>query len=167
MTGATSSSKECSVACPRPASNTVPSRVGSAASFSLMSGSTSSGASWPRDRIPDRLRSDTVLAPGVAFVTAERLRRANFDRRKYFPGAPDFLVEVLSPSDSYSHVEKKVAGWLAAGARLVVLADPAKELLFVHRSGQPVQILSREDTLDASDVVIGWRVSLADVFEAE
>lgn len=108
---------------------------------------------------------DTVLAPDVAFVTEERLLQANFDRRKYFPGAPDFLVEVLSPSDSYSDVEKKVAGWLTAGARLDVLADPVKELLFVHRPGQPVQILSREDTLDASDVVTGWKVRLADVFE--
>jgi len=108
---------------------------------------------------------DTVRAPDVAFVTQERLRQADFDRQKYFPGAPDFLVEVLSPSDSYSDVEKKVADWLAAGARLVVLADPAKELLFVHRPGQAVQILSRGDTLDASDVVAGWKVRLAEVFE--
>jgi len=110
---------------------------------------------------------DTVRAPDVAFVTHERLRQAHFDRHKYFPGAPDFLVEILSPSDSYSDVEKKVAQWLAAGARLVVLADPAKQLLFAHRPGRPVQLLSREDTLDASDVVAGWRVPVADVFASE
>jgi Uma2 family endonuclease len=108
---------------------------------------------------------DTVGAPDVAFVTNERLRHADFDRHKYFPGAPDFLVKVLSPSDSYSDVEKKVARWLAAGAQLVVLADPVKELLFVHRPGQPVQILSREDTLDASEVVSGWKVPLTAIFE--
>jgi len=110
---------------------------------------------------------DTVRAPDVAFVTYERLRQADFDRRQYFPGAPDFLVEVLSPADSYSDVEKKVAGWLSAGAKLVVLADPAKELLFAHRPGKPVQILSKEDTLDASDVVSGWQVPVRDIFEAD
>ena len=109
---------------------------------------------------------DTVRAADVAFVTNERLRQAHFDRHKYFPGAPVFLVEVLSPSDSYSDVEKKVADWLAAGSGLVVLADPAKELLFAHRPGKPVQILSREDTLDASDVVSGWKVPVAEVFES-
>jgi len=107
---------------------------------------------------------DTVRAPDLAFVTNERLRQAAFDRHKYFPGAPDFLVEILSPSDSYSDVEKKVAQWLAAGARLVVLADPAKQLLFAHRPGKPAQILTREDALDASDVVSGWIVPVADLF---
>lgn len=110
---------------------------------------------------------DTVRAPDVAFVTNERLQKADFDRHKYFPGAPDFLVEILSPSDSYSDVEKKVAQWLAAGARLVVLADPAKQLLFAHRPGKPAQILSREDTLDASDVIDGWRVPVAEIFVPE
>jgi Uma2 family endonuclease len=110
---------------------------------------------------------DTVRAPDVAFVANERLRQVDFDRHKYFPGAPDFLVEILSPSDSYSDVEKKVAQWLAAGARLVVLADPVKQLLFAHRPGKPAQILSQEDTLDASDVVAGWSVPVADVFISE
>ena len=50
---------------------------------------------------------DTVLAPDVAFVGKERL--VSFEPgHPYFPGAPDFLVEVLSPSDTYSEVEKKV-----------------------------------------------------------
>ena len=110
---------------------------------------------------------DTVRAPDVSFVTRERLQQAAFDRHKYFPGAPDFLVEILSPSDSYSDVEKKVAQWLAAGARLVVLADPAKQLLFAHRPGRPAQILTREDTLDASDVVFGWTVPVTDLFGFE
>jgi hypothetical protein len=81
-------------------------------------------------------------------------------------GAPIFLVEVLFPSDFYSDVAKKTAGWLAAGAKLVVLADPAKKLLFAHRPGKPVQTLSNEDTLDASDVVSGWRVPVREIFEA-
>ena len=110
---------------------------------------------------------DTVRAPDVAFITNERLKQASFDRHKYFPGAPDFLVEVLSPTDNYSDVEKKVVQWLAAGARLVALADPAKQILFAHRPGKPVEILTRADILDASDVVAGWRVRVADVFVSE
>jgi Uma2 family endonuclease len=110
---------------------------------------------------------DTVRAPDVAFVSNERLRQADFDRHRYFPGAPDFLVEILSPSDSYSDVEKKVAEWLAAGTRLAVLAEPEKQLLFAHRPGKPVQILSRDDTLDASDVITGWRVPVAEIFGFE
>jgi Uma2 family endonuclease len=110
---------------------------------------------------------DTVRAPDVSFVSNERLREAAFDRQKYFPGAPDFLVEVLSASDSYSDVEKKVVSWLTAGARVVVLADPAKPLLFVHRPGKPVEILSKDDTLDVSDVVHGWTIRVSEIFDVE
>lgn len=108
---------------------------------------------------------DTVRAPDVAFVSNERLQSADFDPQKYFPGPPDFLVEVLSPQDSYSDVQKKVADWILAGAGMVVLADPVKHVLFVHRPGRPVEILSTEDTLDASDVVRGWKVRVADIFQ--
>jgi Uma2 family endonuclease len=107
---------------------------------------------------------DTVRAPDVAFVSNERLREQVFDPKQYFPGAPDFLVEVLSPTDTYSEVEKKVAGWLGAGARMVVLADPAKQILFVHRPDRPAEILTKDDTLDASGVVSGWKVQVADIF---
>jgi Uma2 family endonuclease len=110
---------------------------------------------------------DTVRAPDVAFVTNDRLEQVDFDRHKYFPGAPDFLVEILSPSDSYSDVERKVGEWLTAGAKLVVLIDPVKQLVFTHRPGAPVQILSRGDLLDASDAVAGWRVQVAEVFGSE
>jgi Uma2 family endonuclease len=110
---------------------------------------------------------DTVLAPDVSFVGKERLGGFDRARHTYFPGAPDFLVEVLSPSDTYSEVEKKVARWLAAGARMVVLADPAQGLLFVHRPGRPVEILSGNDTLDASDVVPGWKLPVREIFDPE
>jgi Uma2 family endonuclease len=109
---------------------------------------------------------DTVLAPDVAFVRKERLASFEPGRHAYFPGAPDFLVEVLSPSDTYSEVEKKVARWLAAGARIVVLADSPQSLLFVHRPGRPVEILSGNDTLDASDGVPGWKIRVGEIFEA-
>lgn len=110
---------------------------------------------------------DTVLAPDVSFVRKERLAGYDPGRHGYFPGAPDFLVEVLSPSDTYSEVEKKVARWLGAGAGMVVLADSSPALLFVHRPGHPVEILSGNDTLDASDVVPGWKIRVGEIFEAE
>jgi Uma2 family endonuclease len=58
---------------------------------------------------------DTVRAPDVAFVS-----RANADAVgptvRFWPGAPDFAVEVVSPGDSFSEVEAKALGWLAAEA---------------------------------------------------
>jgi Uma2 family endonuclease len=64
-----------------------------------------------------------VRAPDVAFVRSSRV--ADGIPSGYFPGAPDFVVEVLSPNDRATDVAAKVADWLAAGAELVWVVDPA------------------------------------------
>src|SRR5436853_496992 len=51
-----------------------------------------------------QLTTKTVRAPDVAFVSNERV----INTPKYFPGAPDLAVEVLSPDDTASEVEAKV-----------------------------------------------------------
>src|SRR6185503_12857780 len=50
---------------------------------------------------------DTVRGPDVAFVTRERAEAVG-DTEKYWPGAPDLVVEVLSPDDRYHEVDEKV-----------------------------------------------------------
>ncbi len=108
---------------------------------------------------------DTVRAPDVSFVSRERLSALSFDEEGYFPGAPDFLVEVVSPSDSFAEVQEKVYLWLAAGAKLVVAILPRQRACFVYRPGQAVLRLGSADTLDASDAVPGWTLSLAEILK--
>jgi Uma2 family endonuclease len=61
---------------------------------------------------------DTVRAPDVAFVSQKRLDEVG-DVEGYWPGAPDLVVEVISPGDTYTEVEEKVLEWLEAGALMV------------------------------------------------
>ena len=114
-----------------------------------------------------KLRSDpdTVRAPDVSFVSRDRLAALSFDKEGYFPGAPDFLVEVVSPSDSFADVQEKVYLWLAAGAKLVVAILPRQRTCFVYRPGQAVLRLGPADVLDASDAVPGWTLRLAEILE--
>ena len=105
---------------------------------------------------------DTVRAPDVAFVRAERLAPAPAEG--FFPGPPDLAVEVVSPSDTYSAVEEKVIGWLDAGCRAVVVLDPRRRDAAVYRSRQSISILSTDDALSAEDLVPGWSVALRELF---
>jgi Uma2 family endonuclease len=57
---------------------------------------------------------DHVRAPDAAFIREERLREKG-EVTGYWPGAPDLVVEVVSPSDSYAEVEDKVFDWLEFG----------------------------------------------------
>jgi Uma2 family endonuclease len=106
---------------------------------------------------------DTVLAPDVAFVSSERIEQVPI-RKGYRTGAPDLAVEVVSPSDSFSDVEAKVARWLAAGCRMVVVVNPARRAATVYRSLSEVRLLTENDALQGGDVVPGWTLPLRDLF---
>jgi len=110
---------------------------------------------------------DEVRGADVAFISQARHQAASFSQEKHFPGAPDLVVEVVSPSDSYSAVEEKVLVWLDAGAQLVIVADPQKRVLFVHRPGASPEILRSADTLIGDPVVPGWSLRVEDAFPEE
>lgn len=106
---------------------------------------------------------DTVRAPDAAFVARERFAAVGLTA-KFWPGAPDLAVEVVSPGDSYSEVQDKACDWLAAGTRMVIVADPRRRSLTVYRSAQDIRVLSADDELDGGEVVPGWRVPVATLF---
>ena len=105
---------------------------------------------------------DHVLAPDVAFVSRER-EDAVPEEGGFFPGAPDLVVEVISPSDRYTEVEEKVSEWLAAGARMVVVVNPRNRTAKVH-TPDAIVTLTEADTLDGGAVVPGWQLPIADIF---
>ena len=107
---------------------------------------------------------DHVRAPDGAFVRRERAEAAE-DAPGFFPGAPDLAVEVISPSDRYTEVDEKVADWLDAGTLAVVVVNPRRRTVNVHRSLTDITALSESDTLDVSDVVPGWRMPVKEIFE--
>jgi Uma2 family endonuclease len=107
---------------------------------------------------------DTVRAPDVAFVRQERVLAAG-RVSGYWPGAPDLAVEVISPNDTYTEVEDKVAVWLEHGARLVLVVDSRRRTVAVHCPGRPRRLLTEHDVLDGENVVPGWTLPVRDLFE--
>lgn len=106
---------------------------------------------------------DTVRGPDVAFVSRERVDAVGIPRG-YWPGPPDLAVEVLSPGDRHSKVEGKALHWLAAGARAVVVVDPARRTTTVYRAPHDIRVLHAEESLDLTDVVPGWSPRVGEIF---
>jgi Uma2 family endonuclease len=107
---------------------------------------------------------DTVRAPDVAFVRAERLGPR--PGKKFFEGAPDLAVEVLSPDDRASEVLAKVHEWLETGSRAVWLVDPDTRTVTVYRSRTQIVTLGTSDQLTGEDVVPGFSIPVAEIFSA-
>jgi len=101
---------------------------------------------------------DTVRAPNCSFVRADRVVRTP----KYYPGAPDLSVVVKAPDDTWPEVSEKKDDYLRAGTQAVVIVDPRRKHIEIHR---PSGVTKVEDVLAVDDVVPGWRLPFSDLFE--
>jgi Uma2 family endonuclease len=106
---------------------------------------------------------DTVRAPDAAFVASEQAEAVGRTER-YWPGAPDFALDVVSPTDTFAEVEAKALDWLAAGTKVVLVVDPARRTATAYRGQGDVRVHTGDATLDLDDAVPGWRVALPDLF---
>ena len=105
---------------------------------------------------------DTVRAPDVAFVSAEKL--SGPDPVGFPEFAPDLAVEVLSPDDRPGEVRAKIADWLSAGSRLVWAVDPERRVARAYRSDGSESLLSRRDSLAGEDVLPGFLCPLQELW---
>lgn len=108
-------------------------------------------------------KPDTVRGADVAFIQSSRLPKGSLPK-KFWDGAPDLAAEVVSPGDTLEEVEEKVDDYLTAGARMVLVINPKRQTISIHRPKIDVKILRREDTFDGGDVVPGFRCQVSDVF---
>ncbi|MBX9792547.1 MAG: Uma2 family endonuclease [Pirellulales bacterium] len=106
---------------------------------------------------------DTVRAPDIAFVRANRLVQTGIIQ-KYFPGAPDLAIEIISPEDRYSEVDAKVQEYLSAGSELVWIVNPRTRTVSAYGTNRTVTIYSDRDDLTAPELLPGFSCRVADLF---
>ena len=105
---------------------------------------------------------DLLLSPDGAYVSRERL--PTLPQRGFIEMAPDFLVEVRSPDDTWAAVVEKCDLWIAHGARCVWAVDPMRFLLCEFRGGGDVVRRTGEEIAKAVPALEGFTVALADLF---
>ena len=95
--------------------------------------------------------------PDASWITQERYELLlSQEYRSTIDGAPDFVVEVRSRTDSLADGLAKMQEWLDAGARLGWYLDPYAIRAYIFRPGQPVAILDNPATLSGEDVLPGF-----------
>ena len=114
---------------------------------------------------PDR---STLLAPDVAFFSAERLLPP-FPQT--FAGfMPDLAVEIASPSNTITELRQKAATYLRHGSRLVWLVLPDQEGVEICRLGDDEQLtfefVGPDGSLSGEDVLPGFELEIRRLFPA-
>jgi Uma2 family endonuclease len=106
---------------------------------------------------------DTVRAPDVAFVSADRMSIVA-ETDGYCLGAPDLAVEVVSPSNRMNEIEKKITEYFAAGGRAVWVVNPKRRTVTIYNSGADPIVLPTAAKIDGGDELPGFSLKVSDVF---
>lgn len=105
---------------------------------------------------------DRMLAPDGAYVSRRRLPK--LPRRGFIPLAPDFLIEVRSPEDSWEGVVEKCGVWLAHGTRCAWALDPEHATVAVFRPGVAPDVLRGTGIASAAPPLEGFELNVVDLF---
>jgi Uma2 family endonuclease len=109
---------------------------------------------------------DTVRAPDVAFVQQQRIPAGELTE-KFWPGAPDLAVEVISPTDTLYELDEKIEEYMASGVTLVWVVNPKKRTVTVYRPGASPEVLSENDQLDGRPLLPAFQYPVAKLFEVK
>lgn len=115
-----------------------------------------------------KLPDGATLSPDASWVslaTWEKIPPAI--RRKFLPACPEFVAEIMSPSDNLPDSQAKMEQWLANGAQLGFLLTDEPETAYLYRPGQPVEVVQGFDNeLSGEPVLPGFRLDLRELREA-
>lgn len=108
-------------------------------------------------RNPDRIR-----AADVAFVSRQRLAR--YPEEGFLSVAPELIVEVISPNDTWEEMRRKLQDYFSIGVERVWVVEPENRAVVVYRSVSESRVLAEGDVLLGEGVLAGFRLPVAELF---
>ena len=112
------------------------------------------GGPTGRFRMPDGSRK----GPDAIWISDERWNAATEEERRppFTSIAPDFICEIVSPSNRGPELTRKVQLFIANGTRLAWIINAERRLVTIYRPGQEPETLVDPETLDGEDVLPGF-----------
>lgn len=105
-------------------------------------------------------------SPDASWVEKSRWEALTPEQReKFIPLCPDFVIEILSPSDSLSKTQEKMQEYIENGCRLGWLIKRKKQEVEIYRPGKEVELLKSPETLSGEDVLPGFTLNLQRIWQ--
>lgn len=107
------------------------------------------------------LPNGAIRAPDAAWIPQHRWDAlAPAQRQRFLPLCPDFLVELLSPSDRWADGYAKLQEYQANSLRLGWLIDPQRRQVGVFREGGAIAVLENPAVLVGESILPGFELPL-------
>ncbi|MFM2063262.1 MAG: hypothetical protein RLZZ507_2932 [Cyanobacteriota bacterium] len=112
-----------------------------------------------------KLPNGKDVSPDVAWIKKERWDSLTPEQQnKFAPIAPDFVIELRSPSDSLKPLQEKMQEYIGNGVKLAWLIDRKQRKVFIYRPGKVVEELDNPQTLNGEDILPGFVLDLSEIW---
>ena len=114
------------------------------------------------------LPDGSAMSPDGSWVERSRLARLTREqKRKFLPLAPDFVIELTSPTDRLPRVRKKMEAWIANGVKLAWLLDADRRTAYIYRPSRAPEKLIAPPKLKGEGPVTGFVLDLAEIWHPD
>jgi Uma2 family endonuclease len=112
-----------------------------------------------------KLPNGANKSPDAAWVKLERWKALTPEQQKKFPPlCPDFVVELLSPSDSLKETQDKMKEYRDNGALLGLLINRKNRQVEIYRPGAEVEVLDNPTQVLCESVLPGFVLNLGSIW---
>lgn len=112
-----------------------------------------------------KLSNGATRSPDVSWIAIERWDSLNDKQKRGFaPIDPDFVIELMSPTDDLSTTQQKMTEYINCGVKLGWLINPDAKEVEIYRLGKDKEISSNPSSLSGEDILPGLTVELSDIF---
>ncbi|WP_036486665.1 Uma2 family endonuclease [Myxosarcina sp. GI1] len=112
-----------------------------------------------------KLSNGATRSPDVSWIEINRwLAIPKAQQRKFAPIDPDFIIELMSPTDDLDELRNKMNEYINCGVKLGWLICPDEKQVEIYRQGQEKEVLDNPGSLSGEDVLPKLIVDFTDIF---
>lgn len=112
-----------------------------------------------------KLSNGAVRSPDVTWISLPRWNELTAKQQaKFAPIDPDFVIELLSPSDDLSQLQHKMKEYMDCGVKLGWLINPEEKRVEIYRQSQEKEVLDNPQNLSGESVLPNFTLDLSTIF---
>jgi Uma2 family endonuclease len=107
-------------------------------------------------------------SPDVSWIKHERWNTLTPQQREKFPPlSPDFIIELMSPSDNLRDAQSKMQEYVDNGVQLAWLLNRKDREVEIYQIGKPRTILKQPTQLSGNSILPGFILKLDGFWECD
>jgi Uma2 family endonuclease len=112
-----------------------------------------------------KLPNGADRSPDASWIQQQRWDALTSQQRETFPPiCPDFVIELMSPSDTLKTVRVKMQEYIDNGAKLGWLLNRKERQVEIYRPGQDVETLQSPTSLSGEAILPGFVLDLGSIW---